>query len=178
MTRQKVITVLLLALVIIISGCKGKDKAEVTAKDSVQTATNIGEKKSHDTQKPEKTEKARESSTVDSWRDGATDVSIIQLISNPEKFDGKYVRLIGFVRVAFEDDAIYLHEEDYKYGLTKNGVWLNLTKDIYEKQSRKFDRKYVLVEGTFSAKDRGHMGLFSGAIENIKRLQPWVVKRK
>jgi hypothetical protein len=177
MKRQKVITALGLALFIIVSGCKGKDRIEAPAKDSAQTATNIGEKKSHDTQKLEKTEEARESSAVDVWRDGATDVSIIQLISNPEKFDGKYVRLIGFVRVAFEGDAIYLHEDDYKYGLTKNGLWLNLTKDIYEKEGQKFDRKYVLVEGTFSAKNRGHMGLFSGGIDNIKRFEVWVVKR-
>jgi len=76
-----------------------------------------------------------------------TDVSIIQLISNPEKFDGKYVRLIGFVRLEFEGDAIYLHEDDYKYGLTRNGLWLDVSEDYYRKDRQKFDQKYVLVEG-------------------------------
>ena len=168
MAGHKVIIILVTALFIIVASC--------IAKDSVQTASNLGEKKSYDTQKLEKKENTSESSAIE-WMEGVTDVSIIQLISNPEKFDGKYVRLIGFVRVEFEGDAIYLHEDDYKYGLTKNGLWLNLTKDIYEKQSRKFDRKYVLVEGTFNAKHRGHMGLFSGAIENIKRFEVWEVRR-
>ena len=156
MEKHKVIIALGLALFIIVTSCIGKNRIEVTAKDSVQTATN-------------------ESSPIE-WREDVTDVSIIQLISNPEKFDGKYVRFIGFVSVAFEGDAIYLHEDDYKYGLTKNALWLSLTKDIYEKQSRKFDRKYVLVEGTFSARNRGHMGLYSGAIENIKRFEVWKIK--
>ncbi len=173
MTSQKAIVALVVAFFIIVSGCKEKDKDGGSAKDSIQTVTKVGQKERNDIQKPERTENVRESSGVDMWKYGATDVSIIKLISNPEKFDGKYVRLIGFVRVAFEGDAIYLHEDDYKYGLTKNGLWLNLIKDTYEKQSRKFDRKYVLVEGTFSAKDRGHMGLYSGAIENIKRFQVW-----
>jgi hypothetical protein len=30
-----------------------------------------------------------------------------------------------------------------------------------------------LVTGTYNAKNRGHMGLFSGAIEHITRYAPW-----
>jgi hypothetical protein len=115
--------------------------------------------------------------SVNSTDQAAASVSIIQLISSPEKFDGKYIRLIGFVRLEFEGDAIYLHEDDYKYGLTRNGLWLSLTEGCCGKDARTFDQKYVLVEGTFSAKNHGHMGLFSGAIENIKRFQVWADKK-
>jgi len=31
-----------------------------------------------------------------------TDVTLIQLIANPEKFDGKLIRVIGFLRLEFE----------------------------------------------------------------------------
>ncbi len=129
------------------------------------------------TQLTEKTKNASESSAVNSTGEGIIDVSVIQLISNPEKFDGKYVRLIGFVRLEFEGNAIYLHEDDYKYGLTRNGLWLSLTEGCCGKDVRIFDQKYVLVEGTFSAKNQGHMGLFSGAIEKIKRFQVWADKK-
>ena len=36
-------------------------------------------------------------------------VSLIQLISNPDKFHGKLVRFIGFVNLEFEGDAIYIY---------------------------------------------------------------------
>ncbi len=123
------------------------------------------------------TKNANGLSSVNSTDQAVTAVSIIQLISSPEKYDGKYIQIIGFVRLEFEGDAIYLHEDDYKYGLTRNGLWLSLTEGCCGKDLRIFDQKYVLVEGTFSARNHGHMGLFSGAIENIKRFQVWADKK-
>lgn len=56
--------------------------------------------------------------------DTVQDVSLIQLIAQPEKFEGKRVRFIGFLRIEFEGNAIYLHREDFDHGITKNGLWL------------------------------------------------------
>ena len=53
------------------------------------------------------------------------DVSIIQLIATPEKFDGKFVSLIGFLCIAFEGDSIYLHREDLEKGIPRNGLWVD-----------------------------------------------------
>jgi len=33
--------------------------------------------------------------------------------------------------------------------------------------------RYVLLEGTFNAKKKGHMGMWSGTIENITRTMVW-----
>ena len=38
--------------------------------------------------------------------DAVEDVSIVQLIAQPEKFEGKRVRFIGFLRIEFEGNAI------------------------------------------------------------------------
>lgn len=35
-------------------------------------------------------------------------VSLIQLIANPEKYDGKQVAVVGFLRLEFEGNALYL----------------------------------------------------------------------
>jgi hypothetical protein len=78
------------------------------------------------------------------------DVSLVQLVA-------KVVRVIGFVRLAFEGNAIYLQQEDYKHGITKNGLWIDATDEIWKRRAD-FDRKYVLLEGTFSANDTGPMG--------------------
>jgi hypothetical protein len=85
--------------------------------------------------------------------------------------------VIGFAHFEFEGDIIYLHEEDYKHGLTKNGLWLSIPENRYEEYAREFNNKYTLVEGTFDARKQGHGSLTSGTIENIKRLQELVIPR-
>ena len=98
-----------------------------------------------------------------------TDVSMVQLIANPKEYHGKFVRLIGFASVEFEGTAVYLHQDDYKYDIPKNGLWL----DIDFQRQKKFDGRYVLVEGTFDAERKGHHGIFSGTIKDVKRLDVW-----
>src|SRR5438876_10449172 len=100
------------------------------------------------------------------------DVSLVQLIANPKDHDGQIVRVIGFVRLEFEGNAIYLHQDDYKHGITKNGLWIDVTDDMRKRQAD-IDQKYVLLEGTFNARDRGHMGLWTGSVQKITRCQVW-----
>lgn len=64
------------------------------------------------------------------------DVSIMQLIANSDAYHGKYVRLIGFVKLEFEGNAIYLHQDDYKFGISKNGLWLDITEEITKSMTR------------------------------------------
>jgi hypothetical protein len=99
-----------------------------------------------------------------------TNVGMVQLLANPEKFHGKFIRVEGFLRLEFEGDALYLHREDYANGLTKNAVWVDMPQDG---QHTKLNMHYVLIEGVFDSKDLGHMGLFSGSIGKIRRAIPW-----
>jgi hypothetical protein len=98
-------------------------------------------------------------------------LSLLQLIATPEAFDGKYVRVFGFVRIEHEGTAIYLHREDAEHVLTKNGLWLEGFRE-----GQVADR-YALVEGRFSVKNQGHLGLWSGAIEDITRMEPWEIRK-
>ncbi len=50
------------------------------------------------------------------------DVSIVRLLSTPRQVHGARVRIIGFVRLRFEGNAIYLHEDDGKHAIHKNGL--------------------------------------------------------
>ena len=102
----------------------------------------------------------------------AENVSIIQLIANPKEYDGKFVRLIGYVNLQFEGDAIFLHKEDCKRGITANGLWLNVDEEVL-KHRKRYHHKYMLIEGTFDAKDRGHMGMWPGAVGKITRWYIW-----
>jgi hypothetical protein len=106
-------------------------------------------------------------------------VSLVQLIANPDAFDGKLVRVTGFVRVEHEGTAIYLHREDWEHMLTKNGLWL-AANDSAPEGSREagVNNRYALIEGRFNAKKKGHRGLWSGSIEGISRMEAWDVGKR
>jgi hypothetical protein len=103
------------------------------------------------------------------------DVGMVALLAVPEKYERKLVRIIGFVCIEFEGDALYLHEEDYRYGLTKDSFVLHLT-DAQQKQFKNMSLKYVLIEGTLNA-NGPERNDWAGAIENITRFEIWPADR-
>ncbi len=99
-------------------------------------------------------------------------VSLISLIANPEKYYGKIIRVKGFLSIAFEGNAIYVHKEDYDLGLDKNSVWLAISKEeMISSRFKNCNKKYVLLEGTFSKNKTGNFGDFNGEITQITRLE-------
>jgi hypothetical protein len=103
------------------------------------------------------------------------DVSMIQLIATPEKFNGKIVRVFGYLHLEFEGDGLYLHKDDEREGLTRNGIWFDRSPEV-EATPKRFTDHYVLVEGRFDAQGHGHMGLWSGTITGITRVMTWPPK--
>jgi hypothetical protein len=103
----------------------------------------------------------------------ALDISAIQLIANPKTYNGKKVRVIGFVRLEFEGNAVYLHREDYENGLMKNAIRIHPPDDITKAQVGVINNHYAICEGTFHTGWNDHKGLFTGAIDHITRLQQW-----
>jgi hypothetical protein len=103
------------------------------------------------------------------------EVSLIQLIATPDKFDGKRVMVVGVSEIEFEGNALYLHKEDRDLSLYKNALWLEVPKDK-EALWKAHSSKYVLVVGTFRAGNLGHEDMFSGALEGIIRFEP--IKRR
>lgn len=99
-------------------------------------------------------------------------VSLINLISNPEKFNGKSIRVEGFLIVSFESTILYFHKEDYDYGLYQNGIWIEISKDdIASSKFGNLNKRYVLLEGTFDATNNGHFGKYVGGVERITRAE-------
>lgn len=104
------------------------------------------------------------------------DVSIINLIANPKKFDEKYIRLIGVLEWEFEGHGIYLTKDDYNYGITKNAVWLDMYDEVYKDkidELKQMNGEYVIVEGVFNSNENGHFDMYSGTIENVTRIELW-----
>ena len=98
--------------------------------------------------------------------------SIIQLIATPEKFEGKFVVVTGYVNLEFEGNAIYLHRDDNENSLHRNGLWLDAS-SCKRRSGEKFSSGYALVIGRFTAKRHGHMSLWSGELQDVKTCQAW-----
>jgi hypothetical protein len=98
--------------------------------------------------------------------------SLVQLLATPERFDGKLVQVVGYVHLEFEGNQICLHREDVRVHLSRNCLWLVPPELSADARSQASDR-YNIVIGRFNARSKGHMGLFSGAIEEVSRLDPW-----
>jgi hypothetical protein len=99
-------------------------------------------------------------------------VSMVALLANVQNFDGKLILTQGFLLIKPDMDTLYLHEEDYRYGLDKNGFVL----DIPENQRYKLKElnlKYVLIVGIMHSKNPDAVYRCSGTIVNITRLQAW-----
>ena len=110
--------------------------------------------------------------TVDAIGDAGPTASptLLQLLADPAKYHNSKVVVLGYCRLEFEGKAIHLNKEDYVQGLG-NMVWLEVArKDITPAREK---ITYCLVAGTYNAKNRGHKGMFSGAIEQITRYQSW-----
>ena len=95
------------------------------------------------------------------------DMSIIKLLSNPEAYDGKIVGIRGYLNLEFEGDAVYLSKEDYENSIFTNGFWVNFSENIEKSELESYSGKYVWLTGRVDTKNRGHLGLWSGELNNI-----------
>jgi hypothetical protein len=100
------------------------------------------------------------------------DVSMIQLIANSEKYDGKFIRVIGFTKVGFEINTIYPSSLDAEHAVLINGLFLSLDKKEMSKYSIN-NKKYSIIEGFFNVKKRGRGNIRLGTIEKITRFEIW-----
>lgn len=106
-------------------------------------------------------------------------VSIHQLIANPEKYHNRRVLVHGFLHVKFEDSGLYSSRDDADYLISENALWISYSLDklklepnsptLKPNQLDYFDGKHVFVVGIFNKNECGHMGAYGGNI-NIERL--------
>jgi hypothetical protein len=104
------------------------------------------------------------------------DVSMVALLADPQRYDNKLVRVHGFLCVEFEGNALYLHEEDFKFGLTKNALALRFS-DSQVKLFKGLSRRYVILEGVVHAQGYESSDLWTGSIGEMTRLEAWPFNR-
>jgi hypothetical protein len=98
------------------------------------------------------------------------DVSVINLISTPEKYEGKFINVVGYLHLEYEGDGLYLHEEDMRHTLSKNSLCLSFNDEVAA-SAKKYNNHYVIIEGFFTASSKGQLGMCSGTIEHVSRVE-------
>jgi len=94
------------------------------------------------------------------------------LIGQPATWNGRRVRTGGFLVFESEGDALYVAREDRERYRPDRTVFLRVNDDsrIWRPHKERPNWRMGDVEGTFHAGDRGHMGLYSGAIVGVTRI--------
>jgi hypothetical protein len=108
------------------------------------------------------------SSTYAAVEQQPAQVSLVQLIATPERFEGKLISVIGFLELSRESSVLYLRDEDYKHVILMNGVWL----DRNETMRKDMNLKYVKIVGVFRTGLR-NAGFLAGGITNVKTCLAW-----
>jgi hypothetical protein len=101
----------------------------------------------------------------------ADSISMIQLIANPGKYEGRLIQLVGVAHFGQEEAALYLHREDRELLNTTNAVWVGGKAGFTRKDYESLSGAFVIVEGRFTAKEHGHLGAYPGALESVRRLE-------
>jgi hypothetical protein len=96
--------------------------------------------------------------------------NMFQLLANPERFDGKTVRVIGYLTMGHEADFLYPYESDATNLIVSNRIGI-----VVPQQLRSFPNcrggKYVRVVATFKKLDEDQSGI--GAFTDVRACDLW-----
>lgn len=106
--------------------------------------------------------------------EGVHQISLIQLIVTPEKFDGKLVSFVAFLDHEFEGNHFYVRREDFERGIMAHALYYDVTPEL-SKRAQLLRRRYVIVEGRFvmGRLDTKHGHESMTTLTQITRLDPW-----
>ncbi|MHB8742124.1 MAG: hypothetical protein ACYC9L_03285 [Sulfuricaulis sp.] len=101
-------------------------------------------------------------------------ISMLQLISHPERYDGKYVILVGYL---VEEDGTYIlyaSESSFNQHDMPASVWVkDLSKQYFAEKPGIAPPVPVRIGARFNAKDEGPGGWRLGSLDDIKFLNGW-----
>ena len=101
-------------------------------------------------------------------------VSMVRLIAERERYDGKRIVTQGFFVYAYENAGLYLSREDAFNGLSYNGLVFDGPVNSSEANEdevatiTKSHLHYVTIAGTFHKLGRGHLGsYYAGTLSDL-----------
>lgn len=98
-------------------------------------------------------------------------VSLVRLLGSPDQYDGRKVRVQGYVVLGLEGMAVHLDRDAYEAALWKNAIRLDPPKWLPPANERRLTLEYAEVAGVFRAADHGHRGIYSGTLTEIRDIR-------
>lgn len=93
-------------------------------------------------------------------------VDVEDVVESAHDYAGRSLTVHGFVVWEFEGNAIYASEDDYRSQRYERGIWIDQP-PMTEGEVNASSGKLGYVTGTFDLQDRGHLGLWGGAITEV-----------
>jgi hypothetical protein len=100
------------------------------------------------------------------------EVSLVALLANPAQYDGKRVQASGYLTLEFEGTGLHLDKAAYDAGLRKNAVWVERPAWLSPQERARLTNRYATVFATFNASHNGMYHLYSGSLEDVRRVRP------
>ena len=109
-------------------------------------------------------------------------VSLINLISTPERYHGKFVFVSGYAEIEYENNVLCFSEKPLS---SKDCLWIDIGEDVFDHGSNdesikklndiedywgKFNKKKISLRGYFDMENDGHFGSSSGGIKKIREV--------
>ena len=100
--------------------------------------------------------------------------SMVALLSDPERYDGRVIETEGVLLIEFEGDSIWLSQEHFEARIVANSIGVvppYENPDFYAAM-RRLNGTYVLIRGLFNKGNPREIGTPRGAISEISKLIP------
>ena len=104
--------------------------------------------------------------------EGPGDVEFEDLLTDPEKFDGKMVRVVGFYYIRSPSSVLFSSKKAALKGDTKQSIWIRPDFETADglPPVRK-NRKWVRVVGVFRSGTLGIFDQYQGEITEIRNME-------
>ena len=100
------------------------------------------------------------------------EVSIIELIADPARYDATEIIVRGFLMVEHEGNELFLSKEHAQYNI-HSSLWVSYKNgNVSEVEAIKFHKQYVQITAYYNKDIRGHSGVDKGALVQIKSIVP------
>jgi hypothetical protein len=103
-------------------------------------------------------------------------VLLTHLLGTTALYHGQTVRVAGWCRIEFEATALYVDRETMETTYGGPAMWLSIWPPSDE--VRKLDHKFVLVEATVDADERGHYRAYRGTLKDVRSIRETTVERE
>lgn len=99
-------------------------------------------------------------------------ISMIELIANPDKFEGKNVDVGGYLVLSDDyENSLFLDENAHRSGMSANAIAIDLegSSPAIQKRAKELDQRYVFIAGRFKS---GPTAFSGGQLQGVYRFIP------